>query len=409
MIEIYQIILLVAFILLSGVFSASETALIAISRFKVKLYTQKNRKGSGYLASLKENPHHMLSTLLICNNVVNIGGSALATSMALEVFKSNAVAFSTGIMTFFILVFGEIVPKNYANAHSGKISLFIAPLIHFLSIILRPLIVVFDFITTKIFRVLPRRQRITEEEIRNIVDIAREEGGIDKQEKEMIHRIFKFDDIDVDAIKVPRIDMVMIQLNSTLGDALKIINKKKFARLPVYEGHKDKIMGMFYYKDAFSYIQKGKFDTPIAKLLRRPLFIPETKKIDEMLKLFQMKKQQMAIIVDEHGGVSGLVTVEDILEEIVGEIADEAEPVEQEIIKQSGDTYKILGKASIHEVNRKTKTKFIATEDFDTISGLIMHELGSIPKVGEEIVVEGVKLKVKKIEEHRIIEVELKK
>ena len=409
MISFNEIFILVILIVLSGIFSASETALVAISRFNVELFAKKKRKGSIALSKLKENPHKMLITLLICNNVVNIAGSVLATTIALKVFPNNALAYATGIMTFLILVFGEIVPKSLATTHSGSISVKMAPIIYWISIVLYPIIFFFDLITSKLFRVKKLTHRITEEEVRNIVDIAKEEGGIDKEEKEMIHKIFKFDDIDVDEIKVPRIDMISIEVGQKLKDALELINKENFSRLPVYEGSNDKIVGVFYFKDALEFIKKKKFDIPIEELMRKPMFIPETKKIDETLKLFQKKKQQLAIIIDEHGGVSGLVSMEDILEEIVGEIRDETERVEPEFRKTDKKTWKVLGKADMDDVNKKLKLKLIVEEDYDTLSGYILNSMGKIPKVGEEIDLTVAKIIVKKVEGNRIIDVLIKK
>lgn len=404
--ELLYLFLLIA---LSGVFSASETALVAISRFKVNFYVNKKRKGSPHLKRLKDNPHKMLSTLLICNNLVNILASVLAAKLAMEFFETNPLVYATGIMTFLILVFGEIVPKSTATAHASAIGLFIAPIIYYLSIILTPFIIIFDFITTKIFRVKLVRPRITEEEVRNIIDMAKEEGGIDRQEKEMIHRIFKFDDIDVDSIKVPRTDMIAIEAKSSLKDVLKLMKKTNFSRIPVYKGNKDKIIGITYQKDSLSHHSRKQLNTPIERIMRKPLFVPETKKIDEMLKLFQKKRQQMAIIVDEHGGISGLVTMEDILEEIVGEIQDETEKVNPEFRKLDKKSYNVLGKADIEDVNKKLKLKLKADDDYDTLSGYIMHRLGRIPKVGEEIDLKIAKLIVRKIDANRITEVIVKK
>ena len=266
MIPATDIINLIILIGLSALFSGSETALISISRFKVDFFLKKKKRGSMALYKLKENPHRMLITLLICNNVVNISASVIATNLSLTVFQNNPLAITTGVMTFLILVFGEIVPKNQATSHSGRISLLVAPIIYWLTLILFPIIMFFDFITTRIFRVKPLQPKITEEEVRNIVDIAKEEGGIDTQEKEMIHRIFKFDDIDVDEVKVPRIDIVGIELKSKLKDALALIRKQKFSRLPVYEENMDKIIGIFYFKDALNEIKLKRFDTPIEKV-----------------------------------------------------------------------------------------------------------------------------------------------
>jgi CBS domain containing-hemolysin-like protein len=404
-----ELIYLFILIALSGVFSATETALVAISRFKVNFYISKKRGGSAYLKRLKDSPHKMLSTLLICNNLVNILASVLATKVAMEFFETNPLAYATGIMTFLILVFGEIVPKSTATTHSSAIGLFMAPLIYYLSIILTPLIIIFDFITTKIFRVKLMQPRITEEEVRNIIDMAKEEGGIDKEEREMIHRIFKFDDIDVDSIKVPRTDMVAIENGSTLKQVVDLLKKSNFSRIPVYKGNKDKIVGIFYDKDALDYIRNKKLDVPVEKIMRKPLFVPETKKIDEMLKFFQKKRQQMAIIVDEHGGVSGLITLEDIMEEIVGEIEDETERVEPEFRKLDKKSYNVLGKTDIDDINQKLNLNLKADEDYDTLSGYILHKLGKIPKEGKEIDLKKATITIKKVEANRITEVIIRK
>ncbi len=409
MIGINEILTLAFLIVMSGIFSAAETALVSISRFKVELFLKQGRRGSSFLGKLKENPHRMLITLLICNNAVNIAASVLATNLALRIFASNALAYATGIMTFLILIFGEIVPKNLATTHADTLSLAVAPIINLLGMLLYPLIVMFDFITVKIFRVKPPKERITEEEVRNIVDIAKEEGGIDREEKEMIHKIFKFDDIDVDEIKIPRTDMIMLSKDSKLKDALDLIKKKKHSRVPIYGDSTDKIEGIFYFKDALDHIEKKTYDVPIGKLMRKVLFIPETKKIDETLRLLQKKNQQMAILVDEHGGISGLVTMEDILEEIVGEIRDETDKVEPEFRKLDKKVYRVLGKADIDDVNKKLKTKFEVEEEYDTLSGYILNKMGRIPKEGEEIDLKTAKITINKVHENRIIEVIVKK
>ncbi len=351
----------------------------------------------------------MLSTLLICNNVVNVGASVLATDVALKVFSSNALAYATGIMTFFLLVFGEIIPKNFGATHTNRLSLIIAPIVYYVGLVLHPLIVFFDFLTQKVFRIRPPSHKITEEEIRSIIDMAKEEGGINKEEKELIHRIFKFDDINVSEIMTPRTDMVTLHIDRKLKDALDILKKEKQSRIPVFSENNDKIVGIFYFKDALKNILQKKYDEPLEKFIRKPFFVPATKKIDELLKVMQKKKEQMAIVVDEHGGVAGLITMEDILEEIVGEIQDETEKVEPEIRKIDRKTFKVLGKAPIDEVNKQLRTRLKKQDDFDTLSGYILHKLGKIPAKGEEIDLKSAKITIKKIEENRIVEVEVKK
>jgi putative hemolysin len=406
---INEIVTLIILVLLSALFSASETAFISVSRFKVRLFAKKKLTGAFYLEKLKENPHRMLETLLFCNTLINITASIMFADIALRIFKNNPLAYATAIMTFVILLFGEIIPKNFATVHYSTLALFMAPIIYGISILLYPIVMIFDFISVKIFRLKPKKPKITEEEISNIIDIAKEEGGIDNEEKEMIHRIFKFDDISVNEIKIPRTDMLVMNMKMNLGQALELIKKNPHSRIPVYKNNRDKIIGIFYFKDSIKYINSKKFDISIKRLMREPLFIPKTKKIDDTLRLLQRKKQQMAIIVDEHGGVSGLITMEDILEEIVGDISDETDEVNPLFQKVDSKTYRVQGKADIEEVNEKLKVNFKTEAEFDTLSGYILNKLGRIPLEGEEIELDKGKIIVKKIKGNRIVEVIIKK
>ncbi|MBS3136137.1 HlyC/CorC family transporter [Candidatus Woesearchaeota archaeon] len=398
---------LIMLVFLSGLFSGTETALLSVSRFKVRHLLKKKRLGAISLHKLRENPHRMLTTLLICNNMAAVSASVLATDLALKYLSNNAIAVATGTMTFLILLFGDIIPKSLGATYSERASLIMAPLVRFLGIILFPLIMVFDFITHRIFRIRRPSHKITEEEVKTIVDMANDEGGIDKDEKELIQKIFKFDDINASEIMTPRTDMVTLEVGTKLRDALEKV--KMHSRIPVHKKSKDKIVGIFYFKDAMEHIQNKRFDMPVERIMRQPFFVPETKKIDALLKVLQKKTLQMAIVVDEHGGISGLITVEDILEEIVGEIRDETEKIILDIVKTGKKSYKILGMISLEKVNRKLMTKFSAEKGYDTLSGYIMHKIGRIPEQGEEIELEDAKIRITEVSGNRIKEVILTK
>ena len=392
--------------MLSGFFSGAETALVAVSRYKVRFFANHHMRGSAQLFYLKKHAHYMLSTILICNNIVNIFASVFATKISLRIFHPNtAMAYATGIMTFLLLLFGEITPKNFATIHANQISLFVAPVIYFLTIVLYPIVKIFDLLTVYIFRIKRKNFAISEEELRNIVDIASEEGGIDEEEKEMIQKIFRIDDIDVDEIKIPRSDITMVKINSTLNDVLKLMSHKKYSRFPVYKDNMDDIVGIFYYKDALSYIQNKQFDMDIKDLIREPVFIPETKKIDATLRMFQKQKQQMAILIDEHGGVSGLVTSEDIIEEIVGDIWDETEKIKQDIKRIGKKTYWVLAKTHVRTVKNKLHINLQENDNYDTLSGYILNTLGKIPAEKEEIKLDSVKIVINTVKDNRVIDV----
>ncbi len=406
---IEQIIILIFLIALSALFSCSETALTVVSRFKVNYFLNQKKTGAYSLHEVRKHPHRMLSTLLICNNTVNITAAVIATNLSLQLFSSNVLALTTGVMTFVLLVFGEIVPKSLAASHSAPIALAVAPTVRSLGVVLYPLVLIFDFITQKIFRISRTAPKMTEEEVRNILDMANEEGAIDKDERELIRRIFKFDDINASEIMVPRLDMVAITKEGTLKDALRIIKKNRHSRVPVYESSHDTIVGIFYFKDALEHIERKRYDVPIERIMRPPFIIPESKKIDELLKDMQKNKQQMAIVVDEHGGVAGLVTMEDIIEELIGDIMDENERVIPAIRRIDSKTFKVLGKAEISEFKRKTRMRIRQEDDYGTFSGFILNKLGRIPIEGEEIDLGGAKATIAKVEGNRILEVIVKK
>lgn len=406
-----DIAVLVLLLVLSGFFSGAEVALVSLSRIKCRQMVEKNKRGAIYVKKLKDDPQRMLSTILIGNNIVNIGASAIATAIAINTFDSFALGIATGVMTLLILVFGEITPKSIAAAHNEYFSRLVAWPIWHLSIILAPVLVVLDTFLNRFMKLLGIRTvqtTISEEEIKSMIQAAEEEGSIKEIEKKMIHSIFEFDDISVTEIATPRTDMTIVESKSTIKDAFNLVLKTGHSRIPVYEKNRDNIVGIIYVKDILKHIKNRKEKQTLKNVMKPAFFVPETKKVSALLKQFQKRKEHMAVVIDEHGSVTGLVTLEDVLEEIVGEIMDETDKVDPTIKKTGAKTWMVSGRTDIDEINDKLKMK-LKGEGYDTFSGFILKHTGKIPKEGEEIIYKKFKLTIKEIERNRIEKVKVEK
>ena len=401
-----QIMLLLFLLFLSAFFSSSETALFSISQVKAKHIAKGARKSDKLIKKMKDDPHKLLSTILIGNNLVNVGSSAMATSIALTMFESNAVGIATGVMTLLILVFGEIVPKSVATRNNLMIARIVIVPVYWLSIIFFPLIKILDFIPLLTGKVKDR-PTVTEEELITIVEVVEEEGQIKEEEKELIRNIFEFDDTSTSEIMTPRSDMFVIEVDKKLP--LKTIISSGFSRIPVIEHNSDNVIGILNIKDFFMQLATGAKKPDIRSIMRRPYFIPENKKLDTLLHQFKQRKDHMAIVVDEHGGVAGLVTLEDVLEEIVGEISDETDKVEPHIVKVKSNEWIVLGKAHIDDVNKKIRMNIPESREYDTISGYVLDEIGRIPKEKEELTIGNFVINVKEMDGNRIREFIVKK
>ncbi len=405
---INQIYGLIALIVLSAFFSMSETALFSLSRIRLRTLLAKKVKGADTIKKLKDNPHKLLSTILIGNNLVNVGAASLATAIAFKIIPDYAVAVSTGVLTLVILIFGEIIPKSFATHNNEKISLSVARPIRFLSHLLAPVIKLLDLITGTFVKPV-KKPALTEEDLKAAVDMGREAGFIKETEKDLIKNIFKFDDVNVSEIMTPRTDMFCVSVDSTLRKVLPSIIRANYTRIPVYEGSLNRIVGILNMKDLIPILKRKEIDIPVKKIMYKPFFVPENKKVDSLLKQFRKRKEHMAIVVDEHGLVTGLVTLENVIEEIVGEIKDEKDRLDPHVKKLSKDTWDVLGKSDIEEVNERMKSRFQEAEDYDTISGLILDKLGRIPKEGEKLVVDRYNIEITEMEDHRIVKVRIKK
>jgi len=397
---------LLVLILLSGYFSSSETALFSISRTKAIHLAKEGGKTFRLIKRMKDDPHTLLATILIGNNLVNVAAAAFATAITIRAFPNYAVGIATGIITFLILVFGEVFPKSIATRNNILIAKLTIHPIFWLSLLFFPVIKFLYFIPWLTGRI-QKSHSITEEELKTFVDEVENEGEIKEEEKELIHNIFEFDDTNASEIMTPRADMFVVAVDNDLD--LEEIIKSGFTRFPVIKGDTDHVLGIMHIKDLFMLLAKGVEKIDVRKIMRTPYFVPENKKLDSLLKQFKRTKNHMAIVVDEHGGVSGLITLEDALEEIVGEIADETDKEEPYIVRLKNQTWVVLGKTEIDDVNEQLGLDIPDTGSYDTFSGYILDKLGKIPKENDEIDLGQHTATVKQKDGNRIIKYIVKK
>ncbi|MFA9464239.1 MAG: hemolysin family protein [Velocimicrobium sp.] len=418
--DVRQIIILLLLLVLSAFFSSAETALTAVNKLRIRSLSEEGVKKATTVHKLLENPSKMLSAILIGNNVVNLSTSSIATALAMSISKnigmgqntSFAIGIATGIVTILILIFGEITPKSLATIHSEKLSLMYAGFIYFLTQLLTPIIFVINKLTLGILillRVDPNRREsaITESELRTIVDFSHEEGVIESEERRMITNVVDFGDSYAKDVMVPHIDMVFANVNYTYDQLVFIFEKDKFSRLPVYEDSRDNIIGIINLKDVFFY--KGLTqDFSIRDIMREPYFTYEFQKTSELMIELRKASSSVAIVLDEYGSTAGLITLEDLLEEIVGEIRDEYDADEVDPIQRVGkDEYIAEGTARLDEVNEYIGLN-LESDDYDSIAGHIICLLEHLPKVGESIIDENVCYTVKAINKNRIDKVHIK-
>ena len=396
-----QFVLLFVLLLLSGFFSSAETALFSISKAKAIHLAKQKGTTNKLIKKMKADPHRLLSTILIGNNLVNVGASAIATAITIDLFESHAVGIATGVMTFLILIFGEIFPKSVATRNNILIARLVIIPLYWLSILFTPLIVFLNFIP-KLTGKIHKKPIVTEEELMTFVEVVEEEGGIEEEEKELIENIFEFDDTNASEIMTPRADMFVIDVNEELK--LEEIVKSGFTRIPVIDGEIDHVVGILNIKDLLTHQATSNAAIDVRKIMRGAYFVPENKKLDNLLQQFKKRKQHIAVIVDEHGGVSGLITLEDALEEIVGEIIDETDTVEPHIVETKPNEWRVLGKSEIDEVNEIIEMNIPDSREYDTFSGYVLDQIGRIPQEKEEIPIGQFLITVKEMDGNRIRE-----
>jgi putative hemolysin len=394
-----QIFILIVLLVLSGFFSSAETSLFSISRTRIRFLAKEDDRFFKLIEKMRENPHKLLTTILIGNNIVNVGAAAMATSVVMDQFPNYAVGVATGIMTFLILVFGEVLPKSTATRNNVLIAKIAIYPIYWCSVLFFPILIILNFIP-KITEQIKKTPRVTEEELMTFVEVVEEEGGLEEEEKELIHNIFEFDDTSASEIMTPRADMFVIDADEAID--LEAIANSGFTRIPLIEGDIDHVIGLLNIKDLFVKLASGTNNVDVREIMRKPYFVPENKKLDRLLHQFKSRKLHMAIVVDEHGGVSGLITLEDALEEIVGEIRDETDKEELHIVERKNKEWGVLGKTDIGDVNDEIGMDIPDTREYDTFSGYVLDNIGRIPKEKEEIAIGDYIITVEEMDGNRI-------
>ncbi len=404
--DTYQIIILLILLALSAFFSSNETALMSVNKIRLRsLADEGNKRAAMALDILENQTPKLLSAILIGNNIVNISASSLATTLAYS-FGGYMVSIVTVILTVLILIFGEITPKNYATINAEKITLRYIPVFKFLMNIMTPVIFIINLFSRGVMRLMrvdpdAASKAMTEEELRTIVDVSHEDGVIESDEKEMIYNVFDLGDATAKDIMVPRVHVTFADVESTYDELIEIFREDKFTRLPVYKDSQNNIVGIINMKDLLLYDKNEEF--VIDRFLRKPHFTYETKSISDLLVEMKDSTFNIAIVLDEYGDMAGLITLEDILEEIVGEIHDEYDEKEDELVQKISDReYIIEGSMHLDDVNDHLNTE-LDSEDYDSLGGFIIEHLDRLPVAGDEVVTDdGIRLVVEKLDKNRI-------
>lgn len=420
---ITQIVILVVLILLNAYFAASEIAFISLNDTKIEKQAKEGNKKARQIQKMLKNPSEFLATIQIGITLAGFLSSAFASDafadilapalykifpmISIQVFKGISIVLITIILSFFTLVFGELVPKRLAMKYYEKIAFSSIGVIRFLSIITLPFVKVLSSVTnfiSKLFGISENEEEVvTEEEIKMMIDEGEEKGTIQQEEKEMIHNIFEFNDITVSEVMTHRTDVYAIEIDSEINDIIKELDDYKYSRIPVYEETIDNIKGVLFVKDLLKYLH-GKKAIKIKNIMREAYFVSENKPINELFKNLQKNKMQMAIVVDEYGGTAGIVTMEDLLEEIVGNIFDEYDDFENDYTKIDDNTFLINGSVSINDLKKILKID-LPEGDYETLSGYLIDLLGRLPKDNETPIIETkqVNYKIEKSEDKRIV------
>lgn len=409
---VIKIIILVVLLFLSAFFSSAETALTTVNLMKMRHLAEAGSKSAATVIKVTDNKPKMLSAILIGNNIVNLSASSLATTVAINVWGSYGAGIATGILTFLILLFGEIMPKSMASIKANRMAMRYAGIVWVLMIVLTPIIFVINalsYAVLRIFGVDPKKDydKITEEELRTIVDVSHESGVIEGDERKIIHNLFDFSDATAKEIMIPRIDMTMANVNWSYERLLEGYSEHKYTRIPVYENEVDNIIGFVNMKDFL--IDENRENFKMRSFLRDVHFTYEKKNTAELFDEMRSNSFGITIVIDEYGAVAGMITLEDLLEELVGEIRDEFDTYEEDdIIKTDENEYDVLGSANLEDLCNEIPLG-VSSEDYDTIGGYVVGEFDHFPNVGEKVITEDFhQITVTDVEKNRVTKVHIK-
>lgn len=406
-----QLIVLALLLLLSAFFSSAETAFTTVNQIRLRTLAESGNRKAERVLSITEDMQKMLSAILIGNNIVNLSASSLATTLAIRLFGSVGAGIATGILTILILIFGEISPKTLATIHADSIAMTYSYVIRLLMILLTPVIYIINLLSVGFLKLLGTDSQIqkaamTEEEFKTIVNVGHETGVLEEQEHDMITNMFDFGDTMAKEVMIPRIDMTFVPLDSSYDEVVEIYRKDHFTRLPVYEDTTDNVIGVLNIKDLLL-CEKEQFS--IKKFLREPYYTYETKNTSELFMEMQKNSNHFTIVLDEYGTTAGMITLEDLLEEIVGDIRDEYDTDEEDPIKRISDKeYYISGSMNLDDLCEELHLPF-SSEDYETIGGYFVGLLDHVPEPNELFITkENILLKVNKMDKNRISQIYLK-
>lgn len=400
-----QIVTLIILLMFSAFFSSAETSFVSCNKIRMRTLAEEGNKRAATILKILDRQEKMLSAVLIGNNLVNTSAASIAATIAAS-FGGAAVGVATFLITLLILIFGEITPKTWATKRADSIALAYCHIIQFLMFVLTPVIVFVNAICTVLLRLLGVKKgdggpTMTESELRTIVDVSHEEGVIEKDEKDLINNVFDFGDAKAKEVMIPRVHVIMAEETSTYEDLIAIYREERYTRIPIYKDSIDNIIGIVNMKDLLLYEDSSKFR--IHDVMRKPFFTYENKLVSELLLEMKKSTYNLAIVLDEYGELAGIIALEDIIEEIVGEVHDEYDALEALNIQQISDrVFDVKGFISLHDLNDAIGVN-LDSEDFDSVGGLVIDHLGRLPELNEEITLDnGIKIKVINLNKKRI-------
>ncbi len=403
--SIIQLISIIILIFLSAFFSSAETAFTTCNKIKIRSLIDEGNKRAMIVQSISDNSSKMLSAILIGNNIVNISASALVTTFTIKVIGDYATGIATGILTVIVLIFGEISPKTAATVYAEKFALLYAPIIKFIMIILTPAIIIIDFLASMFLKLIKidaknSKQKITEEELRTFVKVSHEEGIIESDERKIINNLFDFGDSKAKDVMIPKIDMTLADVETSYHEIISLFKETKYTRIPIYEDNPDNIIGILNIKDLIIAPKERAFN--IRRIMRKPFFTYEHKNTSDLFKEMQQNSQSIAIVLDEYGTTIGMITTEDLLEEIVGEIRDEYDTDEAEpFVKLSHNVYRIDASYKLDDINEAIGTN-LNSEDNDSIGGYIIENLDRFPSRGDRLKINNLEFIIERASSTRI-------
>lgn len=409
--DVAQLMIIIVLIFLSGFFSSAETAFSTLNRVRMRNLEEEGSKKAARVNKILESYSKMLSAILIGNNIVNLTASSLTTAFVIGVCGNAYIGIGTGILTIVVLLGGEIIPKTWANLNSEKLALAYSSVIYALMKVMTPVIFIVDLLSNGILKLLhvdpnKKMDTITESELKTYVDVSHEDGQIESDEREMIYNIFEFSDTCVKDIMIPRTNMVTVNADESVNDLIKVFHESMYTRIPVYQEDKDSMIGFVNIKDLFIARISGQKNITLKSLLREAYYTYEYKKNADLLLEMREKSMNVAFVLNEYGSTVGMVTLEDLLEELVGEIRDEYDEDEKELIQKIDDrSYLIEGSMNLSDINDSIGTS-LNSDDYDSIGGIIIGQLDRLPEDNESVVLaDGTTLQVKGIDQNRILHV----